>query len=75
MRQWIEAQGYAMVYRLAALEGPAGRWLHDLWAGIWYRYYCPYPIIADNRARACVRAGDCGCSNLARYQVTNGEQK
>jgi len=74
MKRWIEAQGYAMVYRLAGIEGPIGRWLHDRWAEIWYRYYCPHPIIADNRARACVAAGDCGCSNLGRYAVSNGER-
>jgi hypothetical protein len=47
MRKWFEAQGYVMVYRLAVLNGPIGRWLHDRWCAIWYRYYCPHPIIAE----------------------------
>jgi hypothetical protein len=42
-----------------------------LWASIWYRYRCPYPIITDHSARACVAAGHCGCDNQSRYpQVT-----
>jgi hypothetical protein len=75
MKRWLETQGYAMVYRLAARDGRVGRWLHDRWVDFWYRHYCPHPIKDDCRARACVAAGDCGCSNLVRYSVPNGEQR
>lgn len=32
-------------------------------AAIYYRFHCPYPIIADRSARACIAAGCCGCKN------------
>lgn len=41
--------------------------LRDWWASIWYRYYCPRPIIDDPTAKACVRSGCCGCDNQGRY--------
>jgi hypothetical protein len=34
---------------------------------VYYRYYCPRPVIDNPSARACVRAGKCGCDNAARY--------
>lgn len=38
-------------------------WLGDLWCKIWFRFYCPHPIIDDMTARACIKAGHCGCNN------------
>lgn len=38
-------------------------WLEALY----YRYYCPRPVIDNPSARACVRAGNCGCDNAPRY--------
>ena len=50
--------GYAMTMR--------GDWISDLWAPIWFRWWCPYPVIADYSARACVASGDCGCDASRR---------
>jgi hypothetical protein len=33
-----------------------------------FRYRCPYPVIADHSARACVEGGHCGCDNQSRYR-------
>lgn len=69
MKRWLETQGYALCFKLAALRrGKPFGGLEKLWAGIWYRYYCPHPILGhDNTARACNNAGCCGCLNLDRY--------
>ena len=32
----------------------------------YYRFYCPG---SDGRARDCVRSGQCGCDNAARYSI------
>lgn len=56
MRRWLEELGYRMCWGQS--------WFASLWASIWYRYYCPYPIIEDFTARACIKAGKCGCNNL-----------
>jgi hypothetical protein len=56
-----------LVFDLAASDGPAWRWLADCWATLWFRHYCPYPVIEDRTARACVECGQCGCNNLDRY--------
>lgn len=52
----FESIGYGLCMR--------GGWISDLWSKIWYRWYCPYPIIDDHSARACIKAGCCGCNNL-----------
>jgi hypothetical protein len=54
----IEELGYRLCWR--------GGWISRLWAPIWYRWYCPCPIIADYSARACVEGGYCGCDNGPR---------
>jgi len=66
MRRWLETQGYVLVWKLALLNW---RWLHDAWAGFWYRRYCPHPIIHDLTARGCINAGHCGCDNQDRYSA------
>jgi hypothetical protein len=70
MKRWLETQGYALCVNLAVLRvcrgWPIG-WLENVWAAIWYRYYCPRPAINDWTARACVNAGYCGCNNHDRY--------
>lgn len=33
-----------------------------------FRYRCPYPIDGANSARACFKAGHCGCSNADRFR-------
>lgn len=38
-------------------------WLRDKWGDIWFRFYCPRPVIENPTARACIAAGECGCSN------------
>ncbi len=39
-------------------------WLHALI----YRYRCPYPLNGHNSARACFKAGECGCCNQGRFR-------
>jgi hypothetical protein len=51
---WVEF-GYSLCFR--------GDWIGNLWSRIWYRWYCPYPIIDDCSVRACIAAGHCGCDN------------
>jgi hypothetical protein len=36
---------------------------------VYYRYRCPYPVIEDPSARACVEGGHCGCNNAPRYAI------
>ncbi len=38
-------------------------WIGGLWARLWYRFYCPYPLRDDHSAAACIAAGDCSCDN------------
>lgn len=59
MPRWIETMGYQLCWRPDRFSF----W----WSRLWYRYYCPYPTTDDYRARACVKAGLCGCNNLDRY--------
>lgn len=47
--------GYSLCFR--------SDWISDLWAPIWFRWWCPYPVIADYRAKACIASGNCGCDN------------
>lgn len=65
MKRWLETQGYVLVWTLALRKGRVARWLHDRWSGFWYRHYCPCPIASSGgwTARACIRAGNCGCNN------------
>jgi len=63
MKRWFETQGYALVWWLSLRKGPVARWLHDRWAGYWYRHYCPHPIGNGWTAKACIEAGHCGCEN------------
>ena len=44
-----------------------GDWISNIVGRIWFRWYCPYPIRKDWTARACIEAGDCGCSNGTRF--------
>jgi hypothetical protein len=39
-------------------------WLQPI---VW-RYRCPYPIDGHNSARACFKAGHCGCNNADRFR-------
>lgn len=51
------------------------RWLQSVFfrsqllQRILYRYRCPYPVIDDKSARACVESGNCGCDNQRRYSA------
>lgn len=70
MKRWLEKQGYILCTTLAVwrvCNGWPVAWLENIWTGIWYRYYCPRPVVDDWTARACVCACQCGCSNLDRY--------
>jgi hypothetical protein len=58
MMQWLDTLGYRLCWRSG--------WLAFQWSRIWYHYRCPYPIITDHSARACVEAGHCGCDNGQR---------
>jgi hypothetical protein len=51
----LEEWGYRLCWR--------GDWISSAWSRIWYRWYCPCPVIENFTARACIRAGMCGCSN------------
>lgn len=33
-----------------------------------FRYRCPYPVIENGSARACYKAGKCGCDNARRFE-------
>jgi hypothetical protein len=59
MMVWLDTLGYRLCWRGGRLAG--------LWARIWYRYRCPYPVIPDHSARACVLSGECGCENQKFY--------
>jgi hypothetical protein len=70
MRRWLETQGYVLCFTLAKLRvdrGPPWGWIESAWTGIWYRYYCPYPIQHPWTSRACNDGGLCGCNNKCRY--------
>lgn len=56
MKRWLEGIGYSLCWR--------GDWISRAWCPVWFHFYCPYPIISDYTARACIAAGKCGCSNL-----------
>lgn len=58
MTRWLEELGYRLCWHRG--------WLAFQWSRIWYHFRCPYPIIADHSARACVAAGHCGCDNGPR---------
>lgn len=58
MTEWLDTLGYRLTMR--------GDWISDLWSRIWFRWRCPYPIIADHSARACIESGNCGCDNGPR---------
>jgi len=58
MKRRLEEFGYSLCWR--------GDWISRIWAPIWFAYYCPYPVIKDWRAVACINAGQCGCSNRCR---------
>lgn len=58
MIRWLDELGYRMCWRSG--------WLATQWARVWYHYRCPYPVIKDHSARACVKAGHCGCNNGPR---------
>ncbi len=47
------------IYRLTM----RGDWIAYLISRIWFRWRCPYPVIEDHSVRACVKSGNCGCSN------------
>lgn len=57
--RWLDELGYRLCWKRG--------WLASQWARIWYYYRCPYPIIKDHSARACIAAGNCGCDNAGRY--------
>jgi hypothetical protein len=40
-----------------------GDWIASIVARIFFRFRCPYPLLADHSIRACKRAGLCGCNN------------
>lgn len=55
----FEEWGYAHAWSI--------NWFWDRFARLWFRYYCPRPVIDDPSAKACVRSGNCGCDNYDRY--------
>lgn len=55
MRRKIEEFMYGLTFR--------GDWIARIVCPIWFHWYCPYPIIDDYTARACINAGKCGCNN------------
>jgi hypothetical protein len=55
MRRKLEIIGYTLCFG----NGRISR----LWSRIFFRWYCPYPLRGDWSARACIKAGDCGCDN------------
>jgi hypothetical protein len=59
MMRWIDDLGYRLCW--------GNSWLAYQWSRVWYRYRCPYPVIEDRSARACVAAGCCGCNNGFRF--------
>lgn len=42
-------------------------WVHM----VVYRYRCPYPVDGHNSARACFKAGVCGCDNARRFDCSD----
>lgn len=78
MRQLVETIGYKLCWELAFRRVCRHRWwgiLERLWTPLWYRYYCPRPVISPWTAKACVRSGNCGCENQKFYALPNGELK
>jgi hypothetical protein len=68
VRESFELWGYQICWR--------GDWISDLWSRIWFRWYCPYPVIEDHKANACIAAGKCGCSNGAdvrESEISSGD--
>lgn len=67
--RWHPLRNRLMPWRTGELP----RWLQgilirsQLLQRLFFRYYCPYPILEDRSARACVEAGKCGCNNQDRY--------
>lgn len=77
MRRWLERCGYGLCFTLAfwrvCKHWPVS-WVEHAWTWVWYRYYCPYPVVDEWTARACVRSGNCGCNNLDRYAGETGKE-
>jgi hypothetical protein len=70
MKRYLETKGQALCGWLAVMRvyhGQPWGWLEAVWIGVWWRYYCPRPVIDDWTARACANSGNCGCNNLDRY--------
>lgn len=77
MKRWLEKQGYAFGYWLAVKATyRQGRWrrLELIWNAVWWRYYCPRPVIDDWSVRACIMSCNCGCSNLDRYAMAPADR-
>jgi hypothetical protein len=71
MKRWLETRGQRLCAWLAVMRVDHGQpwgWLESAWIGIWWRYYCPRPCIDDWTARACFKAGHCGCNNADRFR-------
>ncbi|RZN19508.1 hypothetical protein [Bradyrhizobium sp. Leo121] len=59
--------GYRLCWR--------GDWIGDIWPLIWHRWYCPYPVvIGNNSAKACVKAGYCGCGKAVHPTETEARE-
>lgn len=70
MKCWMEKKGQSLCIWLAVMRvyhGQPWGWLENIWISIWWRYYCPRPVINDWSAKACVNSGNCGCDNQRRY--------
>lgn len=55
MKRWFETKGHALCWWLAVMRVDHGQpwgWLETAWTTIWWRYYCPRPVIDDWTARA-----------------------
>lgn len=55
MKRALETFMYGLCWR--------GDWISRIVAPVWYRLYCPYPLIKNWTARACIASGNCGCDN------------
>lgn len=58
---WLLKQCHLVCWR--------GDWIAMAFSRLFFRWWCPYPLNGNYRARDCVRAGNCGCNNKPRYHT------
>lgn len=77
MKRWLEIRGQRLCMWLACMRVDHGQpwgWFETAWVAIWWRHYCPRPVIADWTARACFESGNCGCDNADRFREAHEGQ-